>query len=290
MTPHIPGVVAAGTRVELVSGRFRRTEGPVGMSDGSLLFTEADSIIRIDTQDHVSTFVELSNASNALAFDSTGRLISVQRAAGNEKVGVLYPRESAATLADNFGGKPFSRLNDLVVNRRGGMYFTDANGVYYLSPDRRLALVAQGIRNPNGVILSPGEQVLYANDKDGEYLLAFDVAADGMLRNRRNFAKYGSVRIPGHKDPALAADNGADGLAIDNDGRLYVATNLGVEIFSSRGAHLGVIPVVWGGPFDLQKPQNVAFAGLDRKTLYIVGAGAVFKVRMLAQGIQHRAK
>ena len=113
---------------------------------------------------------------------------------------------------------------------------------------------------------------------------------DGTLRNRRNVAKYKSLRVPGHKDPLLAEDNGADGIAIDNDGRKYIPTNVGVEIFSPKGEHLGVLPVVWGAEVPLRKPQNVAFGGPDRRTLYIVGAGAVFKVRTLAQGITSRAK
>lgn len=292
MAPAIAGVVADGTPIELVKAGFRRTEGPVGMPDGSLLFTEADSIIRIDARGNVSTFVERANASNAVGFDPQGRLISVQRAPGDEKVGVLYPPGSESTLADSFEGKPFNRLNDLVVSSRGGVYFTDTEGIYYLPPGGgEVTRVERGIANPNGVLLSPDEKTLYANDKDGEYLLAFDVASDGTLANRRQFAKYVSLTVPGHPDPLLAEDNGADGLAVDSEGRLYVATNLGVEVFSPRGEHLGVIPAVWGGEsFNLRKPQNVAFAGPDRKTLYMVGAGAVFKVQTLAQGLSTRAK
>jgi gluconolactonase len=288
--PAIPSVIAAGTTIELVKGDFRRTEGPVGAPDGSLLFTEANRIIRVDGSGQVSTFVEPSNDSNGLGFDPQGRLVSVQRAPGNERVGVLHPRE--AVLADAYQGKPFNRLNDLVVGRSGSIYFTDVDGVYHLSQAGRVArVIGDDIPNPNGVILSPDEKVLYANNKDGEYLLAYDVAPDGALRNRRNFAKYKSLRIPGHKDPLIAEDNGADGLAVDNDGRLYVPTNLGVEIVSPRGDHLGVLPVVWGGEsFRLRKPQNVAFAGPDRRTLYIVGAGAVYKVQTIAQGVQGRAK
>jgi len=287
----IPGVIALGTRVELVKGGFRRTEGPVGLPDGSLVFTEMDTIVRIDAAGHVSTFVEKSNAANGLAVDARGRLIAVQRAAGNEKVGVLHPPGDGTVLAASYQGKPFSRLNDLVLDRRGGIYFTDAAGVYYLSPAGSVARVIDGIPNPNGVILSPDEKVLYANNKDGEYLLAFDVAADGRVSNRRNFAKYRSRRVAGHTDPLLAEDNGADGLAVDHDGRLYVTTNLGVEVFGTRGDLLGIIPAVYGGERNtLQKPQNVAFAGADRRTLYLVGAGAVFKVRTIAPGIATRAK
>ena len=83
----------------------------------------------------------------------------------------------------------------------------------------------------------------------------------------------------------------ADGLAVDSEGRLYVATNVGVEVFSPQGELLGVIPAVWGTEsFNLRKPQNVAFAGPDRRTLYMVGSGAVFKIQTLAQGLSNRAK
>jgi gluconolactonase len=289
--PAIPGVIAPGTMIELVNGDFRRTEGPVGAPDGSLLFTGPNQIIRVDQAGQSSTFVEPSNDANGLGFDAKGRLIAVQRATGNEKVGVLHP-PGGATLVDRINGKPFNRLNDLVVGRNGGIYFTDVDGVYYLSPAGQVTrVIGDEIPNPNGVILSPDEKILYANNKDGEYLLAYDVAPDGTLRNRRDFAKYKSMRVPGHKDPLLAEDNGADGIAVDNDGRLYVPTNAGVEIFSPKGELLGVLPVVWGGEvFRLRKPQNVAFAGPDRRTLYIVGAGAVYKVRTLAQGITSRAK
>ena len=298
VAPAIPGVVAAGARIELVTFPVQGTEGPVGLPDGSgIIFTEtrADHITKVDAAGNTSTFVEKSNGSNGLGWDAKGRLISVQRAAGNEKVGVLYPPGSVATLVDNFEGKPFNRLNDLVVSTTGGIYFTDTQGVYYLppgAPGSDVKKVIQGIKNPNGVMLSPDEKTAYANDKDGEYLLAFDVRSDGTLANRRNFGKYKSVTVPGHKDPLLAEDNGADGLAIDSDGRVYVATNLGVEVFSPRGQHLGVIPIgIWGGEQNtLRKPQNLTFSGPDRKTLYTVGANAVYRVPLLSQGFKGRGK
>jgi gluconolactonase len=294
----IAGVVAAGTRIELVKFPVQGTEGPVGLPDGSgIIFTEtrADHITKVDAGGNTSTFVEKSNGSNGLAWDPKGRLISVQRAPGNEKVGVLYPAGSEATLVDNFEGKPFNRLNDLVVSTKGGVYFTDTQGVYYLAPGapgRSVKKVIPDIKNPNGVMLSPDEKTAYANDKDGLYLLAFDVQPDGTLANRRNFGKYNSLTVPGHKDPLLAEDNGADGLAVDTDGRVYVATNLGVEVFSPRGDHLGVIPIgIWGGEQNmLRKPQNLTFAGADRKTLYTVGANAVYRVQLLAQGLKTRGK
>jgi gluconolactonase len=289
--PAIPGVVEAGTKIELVKAGLQRTEGPVAMQDGSMLVSSTNSILKVEASGNVSTFIENSNQTNAMGWDRQGRLISVQRARGNEKVGVLYPPDKVATLADNFQGKPFDSLNDLAVDRRGGVYLTDTQGIYFLPPGGRVTRIIDEVPRPNGVILSPDEKTLYVHNKDGVYMLAFDVAADGSISNRRNFARYKSVRIPGHKDPAWDEDNGADGMAVDNDGRVYAATNSGIEVFSPKGELLGVLPVQWGAENDnIRHPQNLAFGGADRKTLYIVGAGTVYKVRTLAQGPQRPTK
>jgi gluconolactonase len=281
----IPGVVAAGTKIELVAGDLGRTEGPVAMPDGSMLVSSSNSILKADLSDNISTFIEDSNQTNAMGWDRQGRLVSVQRARGNEKVGVLYPPDQVTTLADRYDGEPFNSLNDIALNERGGVYFTDTRGVYYLPPGGSVTRIIDEVPRPNGVILSPDEKTLYVHNKDGVYMLAFDVAPDGTISNRRNFARYKSVRIPGHEDPSWDEDNGADGMAVDSEGRVYAATNSGVEVFSPHGELLGVIPVQWGSENNrIRKPQNVAFGGPDRKTLYMVGSGTIYKVRTLSQG------
>ena len=144
---------------------------------------------------------------------------------------------------------------------------------------RRVSRVAEGIERPNGVMLSPDEKTLYVNNTNGEYVLAYEVKADGTLGARRNFAKYSKVTTT----PAGGVTSGADGLAVDAQGRLYCASAAGVEVFSPQGQLLGVIPVSL-------PPQNIAFAGADKKTLYIVGRGAAFKVRLQTAGYAGRAK
>jgi len=294
VAPDIPGVVAGGTRVQVIRDGFQGTEGPMGMPDGSLIFTETDAnrITRIDRDGRTSTFLENTNGSNGLAFDAKGRLISVQTVPGKMMVGVIYPRGSEAVLVDSYEGKPFARPNDLVVDKQGGVYFTDAGlnpnqnpppppqplAVYYIAPAGRTMRVTEGIERPNGIQLSPDERTLYVNNSNGEYLLAFDIQPDGTLRNRRNFARYQGVTRTAER-----ITSGADGLAIDAQGRVYAATPPGIQVFSPQGQHLGTIPLSRG-------PQNLAFAGPDKKTLYVVGRGAAFKVQMLAQGYMGRAK
>jgi gluconolactonase len=299
VTPEIPGVAKAGTKVQVIKEGFMGTEGPIAHPDGSLLFTEtnANRITKIDKSGAPAMFLENTNGSNGLAFDSKGRLISVQTTPGNTKIGVIYPKGSEAVITDNFEGKPYGRPNDLVVDKKGGVYFTDPGpnapgrgaappstpplpaAVYYVPAGGKAIKVADGIERPNGIQLSPDEKVLYVNNTGGEYLLAFDIKSDGTVQNRRNFAKYEGVTA----NPQGGMTSGADGLAIDNEGRVYTATTAGVQVFDSKGKHLGTIPIS-------RAPQNIAFAGADKKTLYIVGRGAAWKVDLQTPGYKGRAK
>jgi sugar lactone lactonase YvrE len=291
-TTAIAGVVNAGTKVEFIKEGFEGTEGPIGLPDGSALFTEtrANRITRIAPDNSVSSYLENSNGSNGLAFDNDGKLVSVQNQ--KPRVGIVYPAGQEKTLAEQFESKPFQRPNDLVLDKRGGVYFTDigvipkeANGeparpaVYYIKPDGALTRVANDIERPNGVQLSPDEKTLYVANTAGEYIVAYDLAADGSASNRRNFAKLAGYQ----KNDQGAFSSGADGLAVDAEVRLYVASKAGIEVFDAKGRTLGVIPVP-------HKPQNLAFAGKDKKTLYIVGRGAAYKVALLTPGYGGRAK
>jgi gluconolactonase len=295
VAPAIPGVVAAGTHIELVAYPVQGTEGPVRLLDGSgVLWTERNvsHISKIDLNGNRSTFVESAEGANGLGWDSKGRLIAVLRPrSGGEKVAAIYPPTNLETLADSVDGKPFNALNDLVVSTKNDIYFTDTQGIYFLRPGGKAKKVAD-FKNMNGVVLSSDEKTLYANHKDGEYILAFDVQPDGSLKNQRNFGKYKSVTTPGAADPRLAEDNGADGMAIDDAGRIYTATNVGVEVFSPKGEYLGAIPIgLWGAEQNrIEKPQNLTFAGPDRKWLYTVGSNAIYRVQLLAAGIKSRGK
>ena len=296
VAPEIAGVVAAGTKVQVIKDGFNGSEGPIALPDGSVIFSEttANRTIKIDSAGTVSTFLENTGGANGMAFDSKGRLIATHVPWGQTKVSVIYPKGSEAVLVDNFEGKPFGRANDLTVAKNGGIYFTDSANpapvpptplplppaLYYLPPSGgKVIQILNDVAFPNGVILSRDEKTLYLNNTNGEYLIAFDVRPDGSLANRRNFAKYQGVT----PNAAGVPISGADGMAMDGQGRLYIATTIGVQVFSPQGQHLGTIPLS-------RSPQNLAFAGPDKKTLYVVGRGVAFKIQMLAQGFKDRAK
>jgi gluconolactonase len=291
--PNIPGVVAAGTKIQLIAKGLQGTEGPVAAPDGTLLFTEqnANRISKIDANGRVTPFLSNTNGTIGLAFDSHGRLIAAQTI--NPQIAVLLP--SRDVLADSFDGMPLLRPNDLTVDRRGGIYFSDPGPtpmpgetrtlprkpfVLYIRPEGDVVKAAEDIERPNGVVLSTEEKILYVANTLGDAVLAFDVEPDGTLRHRRDFAKLDGVV---KTDTGVRC--GADGMTIDSAGRLYVATRIGVQVFSPQGARLGTMPI--GVP---DGPQNLAFAGPDRKTLFILGRNAVWKIAMLSQGVKGRYK
>jgi gluconolactonase len=298
----IPGVVEAGTRIELIKEGFTGTEGPVTLPDGSLIFTEtqANRVTRIAPDGATSTFVEGSNGANGLGFTSNGDLYAVQVL--KPRVGIIFPPPKVKTLADNYEGAPFGRPNDLVVDQKGNVYFTDSGAnppapgqgaasaaaapstaaakpaVYRISSKGVLKRLAADIERPNGIQLSPDEKVLYVANTLGEHLLAYDISADGELGPRRPFAK-----LAGWAKGDAGYSSGADGLAVDEAGRVYVASNVGIEVFSAKGEALGRIVLP-------KKPQNLAFAGDDKKTLYVVGRGAAYRLAVQTPGFGGRAK
>ena len=293
MTPAIPGVVGGGVGIELIKDGFDGTEGPIGLADGSFLFTEtrAERIVHIAADNTVSTFLDKSNGANGLAFNKAQELYAVQVL--KPAVGIIHPPGHEKVLATEFDGKPLQRPNDIVIDKTGGIYFTDSGinataenphptdsrpAVYYLGAAGELKQLATDIGRPNGIQLSPDERTLYVADTLGEYVLSYDIAANGATTNRKNFA-----RLTGWQETATGGSSGADGLAVDNEGKLYVASNAGIEVFNEGGTALGVIAIP-------QKPQNLAFAGTDKAVLYVVGRGAVYKFPVLTAGYRDRAK
>ena len=282
MAPDIPGVVKGGMPVHLIKDMFHSTEGPIAMPDGSLLFTEQDAgdgqLVKIDKNDNVSVYMQNTNRTIGLAYDPKGRLFAAE--SNIPRIEVLAPTRK--TLAEKIGDLPLVAPNDVAADAKGGVYFSDSLGsrfrpappsrtkpwIGYVRPDGTAVVASEQVERVNGLILSPDGRVLYT--ADGPVIDALDVQPDGSLTN---FRKFGTLK-----------GGNADSMCIDNDGRVYVATGMtGVQVISAKGEHLGTIPTPLGA-------QGVAFAGADKKTLYVVGGGAVYKIAMLARGVQGRAK
>lgn len=194
-------------------------------------------------------------------------------------------------LATGYRGKSLRQPNDLIPDRQGGVYFTDpaprpapnvapkeTGNVHYIRPNGEVLLLDDQITRPNGITLSLDEKTLYVDDTEGESVYSFDVQPDGTVRNKRPFVK---LREP--EKGSLGPRSRGDGMALDSQGRLYVATASGVQVIDSRGEYLGTIrlPAV---------ARNLAFAGPDRRTLYLTALEALYRIDMLSQGPSGRAK
>jgi gluconolactonase len=277
----IPGVVAAGAEVELVREGYLFTEGPLGTPDGGLYFTdlrESQRIFRLDAGGKISVVREKSNNTNGLAFTRKGELVGAEGA--GKRISRIAPDGKSTELTRGDGERPLMAPNDLIVDAKGGIYFTDPGPrpvvpgrkayVYYLPAGTSQAIaVDDGIIRPNGLILTLDDRTLIVADTVGDTLFALDVQPDGRLRNRRPFARLRDI-LPGE-------DSGADGIALDREGRLYVTAITGVQVFDRTGQFLGNIKVP-------KRPSNVAFSGPGKRTLYITAREGLYRIQTLAQG------
>lgn len=293
----IPGVVTNGAKWALVWQGTDNADGIVGSEDGGLLFAQEqpNRISKIDASGKVSPFLEDTHGAGAIAIDSRGRILAVQRTCTdpgrhggpcNEPTAVAVLAPQRSMLANNFNGKSLGRVNDLMADKKGGVYF-NGDGTFYLNPAGKVSSIGENIRT-NGILLSRDEKTLYVTN--GNAIVAFDVDPDGSVRNQRNFAK-------------LEAGGVGDGMAIDSAGRIYVTSGPGVQVLSPEGKYLGLIPTP-------RSVISVAFSGPEKKTMFVVGAGAlgpdgsefrtpegvrnnaksIYRISTLAQGYEGRAK
>ena len=277
----IPGVIKPNAAVELVKEGFVFTEGPVGRSDGGINFSDirASRIYRLDQSGKITVFRENTRGANGLALDRNDNLLAAEgdgrRIVRMDSHGKVTP--IAVLSAKN---ELFLAPNDLIVDRRGGIYFTDPGPrpvvpgrkayVYYFAPDGdRPVAIDDEIVRPNGLTLTTDGNTLIVDDTVGDTVFAFSVEPNGSVKDKRPFAHLHDIP-PGQ-------DSGADGMALDRDDRIYVATVTGVQVFDKAGRYLGTIRIP-------RQPANLAFAGPNKRTLYITAREGLYKLQMLSQG------
>lgn len=289
LTPLIPDVVDQGSTIAIMKEGLEAVEGPVPTKDGALLFTNnrAGHILRLTPDGAISIWRQGPEGANALTWTPQGELVATL--VEDKSIAVVKPGEAPRVLAKEFQGKPFNRPNDLVASKRGDIYFTDTaavgatdtplpSAVYRLAVDGTLEQLVTDIGRPNGVALSPDERNLYVADTSGEWLVALELDKDGRMKGRHNHARLELPPPVNGQQPT----SGADGVAVDDRGRIFVATAYGIQVFTPTGQALGRIrmPV---------QPQNLAFAGGARRNdLYVVGRGGVYRIATLTRGPRAR--
>ncbi len=297
----IPGVIAAGAQWKLVWQGPDNADGLVGMKDGSVLFAQEQpsTVRRIDENGKVTVWASDTHGTGALGIDYKRRVIGVERTCSDPgghpdqcheaaEVIIIAPPNKHTTLAKDYNGKTFWRMGELVCDSKGGVYFADDNGTFFVDAKGKVSLVADKSIRTNGMMLSRDEKTLVVTN--GKTLVAWDINPDGTTTNQHDFGM-------------LHGGNG-DGMAIDNDGRYYVSTgDSGIQVFNPDGSYLGTIPLP-------RAASSIAFAGPDKKVLYGKGAGmknpdgteyrtpdgvrnnakAIYEIDMIAQGYLGRPK
>ena len=277
------------------------TEGPVADRDGNVYFTELvfQRIMKLTPQGVLTVFRERSNNANGMLIDPEGRLIACEGAA-SQRMGVAQTFKPQVTrtdlrtgkievLADNYQGKPFVGPNDVTIDSKGRLYFTDLTGgaVYRLDAPGQLAriLSTPEIQRPNGIQISPDDKTLYlieANGAEGgaRMIRAYDLRPDGTVTGMRVHYNF----YPGRS---------ADGMSIDSQGNLYASagmgqlrgtsetldTKTGIYVISPRGQLLKFIPIAE------DYITNNAFGGPDMKTLFVTAGKTLYKLRTDIAGL-----
>jgi sugar lactone lactonase YvrE len=261
-------VLTPGDDWQLVGDGYRGSDGPAVNAAGEMFFSDPanNRIYKTALDGKVSVFAENTNGANGMMFGPDGRLYA---GATRTKQIVAYDASGKMqVLAEN------ASVNDLAVNVKGDMYFTDsaAKRVWFLAKGSQPRVVDEGIEHPNGVLFSPDQSLLYVSDYVGQLSWVFQIQPDGSLAHKQ---RYFYVHMPD-----AATRSASDGMAVDADGRVYIATALGVQVFDQIGKCHAIIPTPNRGPL-----SNVEFGGAQMDEMYVTNGDMVFKRKTKVKGV-----
>jgi gluconolactonase len=298
LPPGVPGPVSAATTLVF-------TEGPAVDADGNLYFSDIENnrVLKLRPDGARSVFREPSGRTNGQTFDQQGRLYHCEGSEFGPGGGRRVTRTDLATgqyevLTERYDGQRYNSPNDICVDGRGRVYFTDPRygdrsdmemsieGVYRIDTDGRVTriLAQPQVERPNGIAVTQDCRRLYLVDScptpgGARKIRAFDLDDAGNPQNPRVVYDF-------------APGRGGDGMRLDVAGNLYVAAGImtprhghetgdvppGIYVMTPEGKLLGRIPV----PEDVL--TNLAFGGRDGRTLYITAGKTIYTARVAAAG------
>ena len=261
-------VLTPGDDWQLVSEGHRGTDGPAVNGAGELFFSDPSTnrIHRVGADGKSTVFAENTNGANGMMFGPDGRLYA---GATRTKQIVAYDMAGKTEIvAEN------ATVNDLAINVKGDIYFSDtaAKRIWLLPKGGQPRVVDEGIDSPNGVLFSPDQSLLYVSDYVGQLSWVFQIQPDGSLSHKQ---RYFYVHMPD-----AATRSSSDGMAVDADGRVYIATALGVQVFDQIGKCHAILPAP-----NRAALSNVEFGGANMDEMYITNGDKVFKRKTKVKGV-----
>lgn len=266
-------ILIPGEDWQLVAEGYRFTEGPAVNAKGEVFFTEGANsrIYKIGLDGKVTLWHSDTKRGDGQAFGPDGRLYSA--AVAENKILAYDAEGKASVIAEDLRG------NDLVVAHNGNIYVTNpgATGnepgrVWLIKPGGAKSVVDTGLRFPNGITLSPDQTLLYVDDYRSHWVYSYQIQPDGSLAHKQ---RYYWLHVPDTAD-----DSAADGMRVDRDGRLYVATRMGIQVCDQAGRVQCILPTPNG------RISNLSFGGENFDTLFATCGDKVYKRKLKVAGAQ----
>ena len=259
---------------QLVSEGYKFTEGPATNSRGEVFFNDVTNskTYKIALDNKTSEIVADSKRGNGAAFGPDARLYVV--ASGAQKVLAYDSDGKSSVIAEGFVG------NDIVVASNGNIYVTNPpadnenapSKIWLIRSNGEKQVVDTGLKYANGITLSPDQTLLYVADYRSHWVYSFVIRPDGTLTSKQRFFWLFT--------PDTSDQSNADGLRVDRDGRLYVATAMGVQVCDQAGRVQCIIPT------PNRRLSNLTFGGPGFDTLYATCGDRVYKRKLKVKGAQ----
>jgi sugar lactone lactonase YvrE len=268
----LASILIPGEGWQLVSEGHKFVEGPATNAKGEIFFNDITNskTYKVGLDSKVTEFIADSKRGSGQAFGPDGRLYAV--AMGEKKVLAYDANGKATTITDGWIG------NDITVAHNGNVYVTNPpadnenapSKVWLIKPNGEKTVVDTGLKYANGITLSPDQTLLYVADYRSHWVYSYFIKADGTLDHKQRFYW---LHVPDTSD-----QSSADGIRVDRDGRLYVATNLGIQICDQAGKVQCIIPTPNG------RVSNFTFGGERFDTLYATCGDRVYKRKLKVIG------
>jgi len=271
--PVLSAVLLPGEDWQLVGEGFGLTEGPAVNASGEVFFTDIPNskAYKIDLDGKVSLVRDATNRANGQAFGPDGTLYVV--ATGTRRILAYDMIGRETVVAEDIAG------NGIVVANNGDLYVTNPSGgqdpeagkVWLIRPGEKPRAVDTGFRSANGITLSPDQGLVYVADYRSHWVYSYQIQPDGALANKQ---RYYWLHTPDNEDQSFA-----DGMKTDRDGRLYVATRLGIQVCDQAGRVNAIIPTPNGRITDL------CFGGAKNDVLYATCGEQVYRRKVGVAGV-----
>lgn len=266
--------------LKLISSQFKFTEGPAVDKQGNIFFTDQpnNEIWKYDLSGQLSLFISNAGRANGTFFDKDENLIAC--ADEKNELWQINKKGKGKVIYKNPAGQALNGPNDLWIDKKGGIYFTDpyyqrdywsrtkpqisTENVYYLSKGKsKIRMVADSLARPNGIVGTPDGKILYVGDAKAEKVYQYRITDDGSLADKK-----------------LIVSQRSDGMTLDHLGNIYLTGKPGVTIFNKLGEKIAQIVV------PENHTANVCFGGANRNILFITASKSLYMIPMNVKGVE----